>query len=125
MPAMDNDSYDSYIKLEKKINRKMKRMANSYRVVAIVDKGLDLHLDRVQFQRMMVNDWLDSNGYAIKDEIAHVAKKHILIEAKVDDLEEKIFRIVQEWNKKKKLLTVLNENLHELNKFMNEENIEN
>ncbi|MCM2534286.1 hypothetical protein NDK43_20435 [Neobacillus pocheonensis] len=58
--------------------------------------------------------FLDANGFANKNEFVTVTKQHILNEAKLDDLDDQIYKMTQEWNLKKQKLASIREKLDEL-----------
>ncbi|MEH7014788.1 hypothetical protein V7087_28970 [Neobacillus niacini] len=114
MPEINNESTIAYKLFEKMLNRKIKRFINCHRFVVLVDKLLRYHLKQVRINRFFVKKWLESKGYSNKEEIAEVAKKYISIEAKLDDCDDSLFSITQNWNLKKQSLASVRSNLNEL-----------
>ena len=102
-------------KLEKILNKRFKRLTNRQQFVVLVEKLLDQHIKQVQYQRNLVNKWLDSKGYANKEEISNVAKKYISNESKLDNLEDLIHNISKNLNSNKQVLKSFKQELNELN----------
>ncbi|PGY12995.1 hypothetical protein [Bacillus sp. AFS031507] len=125
MPEINNESTIAYKIFEKMLNRKIKSYFNCHRIVVLVDKLLRYHIKRVRIYRFIVKKWLDSKGYSNKEQIADVAKKYISIEAKLDDFDDSLYSITQNWNKKKQSLASMIDNLNELRMILRVEQDEN
>jgi len=125
MPEINNESTIAYKIFEKMLNRKIKSYFNCHRFVVLVDKFLRSHIKRVRIYRFLVKKWLDSKGYSNKEQIADVAKKYISIEAKLDDFDDSLYSITQNWNTKKQSLASMIDNLNEVRMILRVEQDEN
>ncbi|MEH7378567.1 hypothetical protein [Neobacillus drentensis] len=125
MPEINNESTIAYKIFEKMLNRKIISYFNCHRIVVLVDKLLRYHMKRVRIYRFLVKKWLDSKGYSTKEQIADVAKKYISIEAKLDDFDDSLYSITQNWNKKKQSLASMIDNLNELRMILRVDQDEN
>lgn len=126
MDGKDNDeTYAAYKKLEEEWNKDLKRLANCHQFVSMVSELTGSHLNWVQGQKAIMNNWLDLMGYPTKEEIADVAKKFILNEHRLDELDELVYGMRQNWGFRKQSLASLLEIQNELGNVINKEYFEN
>lgn len=94
MNAFDQNFYEKFKKREEQQNRVIKDLLNSPHFVDNMSVMLEMHLDRIQMQRVVVHDLIKIGGYLTKDEIATIARSIIKREARIDELEDLVFQFV-------------------------------
>jgi hypothetical protein len=125
MPCKDNESYHAYKKWEEEWNEHLKGLANCHRFVVLVEEMLGIHLERVQNMRRLGQKWLNQMGYPNKDEVAHIAKRIIIQEDKLDHLDDSVYMIHKSWNSKVQSLTTLKGVMDEMRLVLEEEHLKN
>jgi hypothetical protein len=125
MSCKDNESYHAYKKWEEEWNEHLKSLANCHQLVVLVEEMLGIHLERVQNMRKFGQKWLNQMGYPNKDEVAHIAKRVIVHEEKLDNLDDLVYVIRKSWSLKIQSLTTLKRVTDEMRLVLEEEQLKN
>jgi hypothetical protein len=91
----------------------------------LVEEMLGIHLERVQNMRKFGQKWLNQMGYPNKDEVAHIAKRAIVHEDKLDNLDDLVYVIRKSWSSKIQSLTTLKRVMDEMRLVLEEEQLKN
>lgn len=94
MKAFDQNFYEKFKNCEEQQNRIIKDFLNSPQFVDNTSVMLEMHLDRIQIERVIVHHLLRNGGYPTKDEIATIAKRIINREARIDELEDSVYQFL-------------------------------
>ncbi|MFD2679771.1 hypothetical protein [Bacillus seohaeanensis] len=121
MPCKDNESYHAYKKWEEEWNEYLRGLANCHRFVVLVEEVLDIHLERVQNMRVIGQKWLNQMEYPNKDEVAHIAKRTIVQEDKLDHLDDLVYMIGKNWSLTMKSITTLKGVMDEMRLVLEEQ----
>jgi len=90
MWTFDEESAETYKKLEADYNRQVLSMTNNLQYVKKLGQAIDAHLDGIVAIRKVTRELLDSLQLPSRDDIAAIAKRVIALETRLDDLDEQI-----------------------------------
>lgn len=95
MSEKKSDLYEQYKQLEEEWNTELISTLNCPEYVQLSGKMLEAHLDCVLDRRILAEKWLKSINVPTKNEVAMMANIIIRLEHKTDDLEERLFSLLQ------------------------------
>ncbi|MEB1807012.1 MAG: hypothetical protein LPK26_06890 [Bacillaceae bacterium] len=101
------DLYEHYKQLEEEWNNELISTLNCPEYVQLSGKVLEAHLDCVLDRRKNAEKWLKTMNVPTKNELAMMANIIIRLEHKTDDLEERMFSLLQSNKKQNQMLKEL------------------
>jgi hypothetical protein len=116
MESRKQDPVTFYKDFERECNKKIHAITNSQTFADAFGSAMEDHLDHVEAQQKIINNWLAVLDIPNKDDIAALALRKIDCEERIDNLDETIYNLKMDIKKNnvmlKKLTTSLIENLN-------------
>ncbi|MEC1524780.1 hypothetical protein P9D43_22500 [Neobacillus niacini] len=93
MESKQLDPVEFYKNLEKYWNKRIHSSTNCPTFTRAFGKSFENHLDQVEIQQKVINNWLTQFNLSKKDDFAELANRKVDGEDKLDDLEEKLYTV--------------------------------
>lgn len=93
MESKQQDPVEFYKQLENEWNKMIHSSTNCLTFTRAFGKEIENHLDQVEIQQNVINNWLTQFNLSKKDDFAELANRKVDCEDMLDDLEERLYTV--------------------------------
>jgi hypothetical protein len=114
MDSRHQDTGTFYNGLEKEWNKRIHAYTNSLAFITAFGKALENHLDYIEINQTLINNWLTEFDIPNKEDFVNLAGRKVDCVEKIDSLEDTIYELNMGMKKDNTELKKLNQSLSDM-----------